>query len=146
MENWRDTLDRNQICLMEAVNFIDAGYGRYSDLTWLFAVENDVAKNRLMARNSLDSSSADQRLASQKHWTIRAPAADIITHPEWFVFMAQVVSTFPLLLIPQADVGRDGITPAQAAENRSQCRTLFAARPDDFRRLLPAIATVKLVP
>ena len=80
MENWRDTLDRNQICLMEAVNFIDAGYGRYSDLTWLFAVENDVAKSRLMARNSLDSSSADQRLASQKHWTIRAPAADIITH------------------------------------------------------------------
>ncbi len=80
MENWRKTLDQDQVCLMEAVNFIDAGYGRYSDVTWLFAVENDVAKKRLMARNSLDSSSADQRIASQKHWTSRAPAADIITH------------------------------------------------------------------
>ena len=80
MESWRNTLDHKQICLMEAVNFIDAGYGQYSDLTWLFAVENNVAKKRLMARNSLDSSSADQRLASQKHWTIRAPAADVITH------------------------------------------------------------------
>jgi dephospho-CoA kinase len=80
MENWRTSLRKDDIGLMEAVNFIDAGYGQYSDFTWLFAVEKKIAKKRLMNRNKLNSEAAEQRLTSQKHWKDRAPAADIVTH------------------------------------------------------------------
>ena len=65
---------------MEAVNFIEAGYGQFSDVTWLFAVDDNLAISRLMARNNLDQTAAEQRLASQQKWEDRAPAADIVTH------------------------------------------------------------------
>lgn len=80
MKQWRKDLNNDDIALMEAVNFMDSGYGRYSDLTWLFAVDDDVALKRLMDRNSLDLDGAKQRLASQRHWTERKDGADIITH------------------------------------------------------------------
>jgi len=33
-----------------------------------------------MARNNLDQTAAEQRLASQRKWEDRAPAADLVTH------------------------------------------------------------------
>tara|TARA_Y100000817_G_C16821094_1_gene528918 strand:+ start:117 stop:779 length:663 start_codon:yes stop_codon:yes gene_type:complete len=80
MKQWRHDLKDDDIALMEAVNFMDSGYGRYSDLTWLFAVDDDVALKRLMERNNLDMDAAQQRLSSQRHWTERKDGADIITH------------------------------------------------------------------
>ena len=80
MKRWRNSLAPHEIGLMEAVNFIEAGYGQFSDVTWLFAVDDNLAISRLMARNNLDQTAAEQRLASQQKWEERAPAADIVTH------------------------------------------------------------------
>ena len=80
MKTWRNSLAPHEIGLMEAVNFIEAGYGQFSDVTWLFAVDDNLAISRLMARNNLDQTAAEQRLASQQKWEERAPAADIVTH------------------------------------------------------------------
>ena len=41
MKDWRQSLDPNEIGLMEAVNFIEAGYGQFSDVTWLFAADKE---------------------------------------------------------------------------------------------------------
>jgi dephospho-CoA kinase len=80
MKNWRETLGANDVALMEAVNFIEAGYGRYSDVTWLFVANDEIAISRLQARNSLTYEQALQRLSSQKNWTERESASDLITH------------------------------------------------------------------
>ena len=80
MKGWRETLSKDDIALMEAVNFVEAGYGVYSDLTWLFAVETDVAVGRLMMRNHLSEEDANRRILSQKDWRDRAAASDLITH------------------------------------------------------------------
>ena len=79
MNEWRNTLGFLEVGLMEAVNFIEAGYGIYSDLTWLFAVDDEVAIKRLKARNNFSEEEATQRLSSQKKWQERAPASDIVT-------------------------------------------------------------------
>ena len=80
MKQWRQDLKDDDIALMEAVNFMDSGYGRYSDLTWLFAVNDDVALKRLMERNNLDMDAAQQRLSSQRHWTERKDGADTVSY------------------------------------------------------------------
>ena len=79
MKEWRNTLGFLEVGLMEAVNFIEAGYGIYSDLTWLFAVNDSVAIKRLKARNNFSEEEATQRLSSQKRWQDRVPASDIVT-------------------------------------------------------------------
>ena len=79
MDDWRNSLEPMQVGLMEAVNFIEAGYGIYSDLTWLFAVDDEVAIERLKSRNNFSHEEAVQRLSSQKRWQDRADASDIVT-------------------------------------------------------------------
>ena len=79
MDSWRTSLSPNAIGLMEAVNFIEAGYGRFSDFTWLFAVDNKLAIQRLKDRNNLTTEMAEQRLSSQRAWQDREPAADLVT-------------------------------------------------------------------
>ena len=79
MDDWRNSLEPMQVGLMEAVNFREAGYGIYSDLTWLFAVDDEVAIERLKSRNNFSHEEAVQRLSSQKRWQDRADASDIVT-------------------------------------------------------------------
>ena len=79
MKEWRNTLNLHEVGLMEAVNFIEAGYGIYSDITWLFAVDDEMAIKRLKARNNFSEEEATQRLSSQKKWQVRAHASDIVT-------------------------------------------------------------------
>jgi|TARA_B110000116_G_scaffold199703_1_gene174541 dephospho-CoA kinase len=79
MKEWKNTLGILEVGLMEAVNFIEAGYGIYSDITWLFAVDDEIAIKRLKARNNFSEKEATQRLSSQKKWKDRAPASDIVT-------------------------------------------------------------------
>ena len=80
MMEWRDNLSADDIALLEAVNFVEAGYGIHSDLTWLFAVEKETAVKRLMNRNSLNEKDANKRMASQKDWRDREEASDLVTH------------------------------------------------------------------
>ena len=79
MDEWRNSLEPMQVGLMEAVNIIEAVYGIYSDLTWLFAVDDEVAIERLKSRNNFSHEEAVQRLSSQKRWQDRADASDIVT-------------------------------------------------------------------
>ena len=79
MNQWKIDLGNHEVGLMEAVNFIEAGYGVYSDITWLFAVDDDIAIERLKSRNNLNHEEAVQRLLSQKKWQDRAEASDIVT-------------------------------------------------------------------
>lgn len=80
IEEWRATLPADATAVMEAVNLIEPGYSAWCDQTWLVAAEPDSARPRLMARNGFSEEEANQRLASQRDWRLRAPAADFVLH------------------------------------------------------------------
>ncbi len=77
---WEVKLGDNDVLALEAVNLIEAGYGRWCNAVWLFASDDDAARQRLMQRNGLSAAEAEQRLASQRDWQERAPAADKVFH------------------------------------------------------------------
>lgn len=66
--------------VMEAVNLIEADIAAPCDATWLVVCSDATALPRLMARNNLSEAEATQRLASQRSWRLRAPAADLVLH------------------------------------------------------------------
>jgi dephospho-CoA kinase len=80
IEEWRATLPREATAVMEAVNLIEPGYAAWCDQTWLVVTEPEFARARLMARNGFTEDEANQRLASQRDWRLRAPAADFVLH------------------------------------------------------------------
>lgn len=80
IEDWRRTLPEDGAGVMEAVNLIEPGYAAWCDQVWLAAVEPETARARLMARNGFTAEEAGQRLASQRDWRLRAPAADFVIH------------------------------------------------------------------
>ena len=80
VDGWNETLGADDVAVLEAVNLIEAGYGRWCGAVWLFACEPDIARRRLMERNGFSAAEADQRLASQRAWRERAPAADVVIH------------------------------------------------------------------
>ena len=80
VNEWRETLEPNQVALLEAVNLVEAGYGQWCDQVWLIASDLDVAKARLAARNQFSPEEVEQRLASQQPWEERAPASDLVIH------------------------------------------------------------------
>jgi dephospho-CoA kinase len=80
IEGWRATLPVHTVAVMEAVNLIEPGYAAWCDQVWLVAAEPDTARARLMARNGFSEGEANQRLASQRDWRLRAPAADFVIH------------------------------------------------------------------
>jgi dephospho-CoA kinase len=80
IEEWRGTLPEDGAGVMEAVNLIEPGYAAWCDQVWLAAVEPETASRRLMARNGFTAEEAGQRLASQRDWRLRAPAADFVIH------------------------------------------------------------------
>ena len=80
IDQWRDTLARDAMAIMESVNHVEAGYGQWTDVTWLVACDERIARQRLMSRNGLSEAEADQRLASQRKWQDREPAADLVLH------------------------------------------------------------------
>jgi dephospho-CoA kinase len=73
IERWRQELPADGAAVMEAVNLIEPGYGRWCDQVWLVAADADVARRRLMARNNFSEEEAEQRLKSQRPWGERAP-------------------------------------------------------------------------
>ena len=76
IDEWRSTLGRTDVAVIEAVNLIEAGYGQWCDQVWLFACEEDTARQRLMDRNRFTAEESNQRLASQRPWSERARASD----------------------------------------------------------------------
>jgi dephospho-CoA kinase len=78
IERWRQELPADGAAVMEAVNLIEPGYGRWCDQVWLVAADADVARRRLIARNNFSEEEAAQRLNSQRPWGERAPAADFV--------------------------------------------------------------------
>lgn len=78
VNGWNATLGQNDVALLEAVNLIEAGYGQWCHQVWLFACEDDVARRRLVERNQMSEEDANQRLASQRSWQSREPAADLL--------------------------------------------------------------------
>jgi dephospho-CoA kinase len=80
IDEWRRTLPDDATAVMEAVNLIEPGYAAWCDQVWLVVAEPATARGRLMARNGLSAAEADQRLASQRDWRLRAPAADFVLH------------------------------------------------------------------
>ena len=80
VDEWKDTLNYDEVAVLEAVNLIEAGYGQWCDAVWLFACEEHTARRRLMERNGFSVEEANQRLASQRPWPDRAPASDRVFH------------------------------------------------------------------
>ncbi len=80
VDEWNDTLGNDDVAVLEAVNLIEAGYGQWCDAVWLFACDEDTARRRLMQRNGFSEEEANQRLASQRPWRDREPAADHVFH------------------------------------------------------------------
>ncbi|MFN8556066.1 MAG: dephospho-CoA kinase [Dehalococcoidia bacterium] len=80
MQEMRDALGADGTGVLEAVNLIEPGYSGRCDQTWLVVVDDDTARARLIARNGFSETEANQRLASQRDWKLRAPAADFILH------------------------------------------------------------------
>jgi dephospho-CoA kinase len=76
IDGWRGTLGGDRIAVMEAVNLMEPGYARWCDQTWLIGVDDDVAKQRLQEARGMSEAEADQRLASQRAFSDRAPGAD----------------------------------------------------------------------
>ena len=76
IDRWRAELGPDQICVMEAVNLMEPGYARWCDQTWLIGVDNDIARERLLATRGMSEEEANQRLASMIPLEIRAPGAD----------------------------------------------------------------------
>jgi dephospho-CoA kinase len=111
INGWRESLDDDQVAIMEAVNLIEAGYSGWCEQTWLVAAENDTAMKRLMARDDFNEAEAQQRLDSQRKWEERAPASDHVFHndgtlgelmAEADAEMASVIEAFKAGTLPKS--------------------------------------------
>ncbi len=80
IEEWRATLPAHQPAVLEAVNLIEPGYAAWCDQVWLVTCNPETARARLAARNNLPAEEIEKRLASQRDWRLRAPAADFVLH------------------------------------------------------------------
>ncbi len=78
IDEWNRTLAPDDVAVLEAVNLVEAGYGRWCSQTWLFASDQDIVRNRLVARNQYSEDEISQRIASQRPWEERAPASDLL--------------------------------------------------------------------
>ena len=78
IDEWNDTLGADEVAVLEAVNLVEAGYGRWCHSVWLFAADYDIVRRRLVARNQYTDDEITQRMASQRSWEDRAPAADLL--------------------------------------------------------------------
>ncbi len=78
IDEWNATLTAQDVVVLEAVNLVEAGYGQWCQQVWLFACDNDIARQRLAERNQYSDEEVEQRLASQRHWEERAPASDAV--------------------------------------------------------------------
>ena len=100
VDEWNETLGPDDVALLEAVNLVEAGYGRWCSQTWLFACDRDIARKRLAERNQFSVEEIEQRLASQRPWEDRAQAADLVifNNGSEDEFLAEIASHFDELV------------------------------------------------
>jgi dephospho-CoA kinase len=89
VDDWLASLPTQASAVLEAVNVIEPGYSAWLDQTWLVCSSDERMIERLMRRNTLSEAEARQRLASQRSWTDRAPACDVVIHNDGDVEMLQ---------------------------------------------------------
>ena len=75
---WHADLAPTDVALLETVNLIESGYSQWCHQVWLIVSDEDLVRQRLMARNHYTVAEANQRLASQRPWQERAAVADLI--------------------------------------------------------------------
>ncbi len=78
VDEWNRSLAPDDVTLLEAVNLVEAGYGRWCHQVWLFASDRDTVRSRLVARNQYSEDEISRRMASQRPWEDRAPASDLL--------------------------------------------------------------------
>ena len=78
IDEWNARLSASDVAVLEAVNLVEAGYGQWCHQVWLLACDNDIARHRLAERNQYSDEEVEQRLASQRRWEDREPAADVV--------------------------------------------------------------------
>ena len=78
IDEWNRSMSANEVAVLEAVNLVEAGYGQWCHQVWLLACDDDIARRRLAERNQYSDEEVEQRLASQRRWEERAPAADLV--------------------------------------------------------------------
>ena len=78
VDEWNATMGADDVAVLEAVNLIEAGYGAWCSRVWLFACDDDAARKRLAERNRFTADEVERRMASQRNWRDRSPAADLL--------------------------------------------------------------------
>lgn len=76
IDQWRIDLGPDDVGVMEAVNLMEPGYGNWCDAVWLIAVDDAVAKQRLLETRGMTEAEADQRIKAMIPASQRAPGAD----------------------------------------------------------------------
>ena len=76
IDEWRRDLPVDGIGVMEAVNLMEPGYANWCDQTWLIAVDDDIARQRLSATRGMSEDEANQRLKAMVPRSVRAPGCD----------------------------------------------------------------------
>ena len=61
---------------MEAVNLMEPGYANWCDQVWLIAVDDDIARARLIETRGMSEEEANQRLKAMIPVDVRAPGCD----------------------------------------------------------------------
>lgn len=78
IDEWNGSMSAHEVAVLEAVNLVEAGYGQWCHQVWLFACDDNNARRRLVERNQYSGEEVEQRLASQRRWEDREPAADVV--------------------------------------------------------------------
>jgi dephospho-CoA kinase len=73
---WREELEPGGIGVMEAVNLLEPGYATWCDQVWLIAVDDDIARQRLIATRGMTGEEADQRLKAMVPVSARQDGCD----------------------------------------------------------------------
>jgi dephospho-CoA kinase len=77
---WRAELAPGSVGVMEAVNLLEPGYATWCDQVWLIAVDDPIARQRLIETRGMSQAEADQRLAAMVPVKVRAPGCDWVHH------------------------------------------------------------------
>jgi len=88
------------VIVLEAALLIEAGWQKFFDKLWVFKVDPEVAKQRIVTRNNLTLEEAAKRVASQLPNEERAKYADAVfdTNREPDEVKAEVVAEYNKLL------------------------------------------------
>lgn len=74
--SWRTGLGPGNVGVMEAVNLLEPGYATWCDQVWLIAVDDDIARARLIETRGMSAEEADQRLKAMVPVGARAAGCD----------------------------------------------------------------------